>query len=475
MDKLASPELRRRINAELMRDYAVKKMEVSQHTAFFIQHTFGRIFTGNNLSFKNALKALSITLLALVIIVLLYSLIHNVNPTSFFDFADTQSAGLRAIYIMIVVGIVVLCDIISFLQTAMFLRFVSGIKSFADMIFLAICDLVITINIFVFIFPLALVAIFHIDDVTGRTSVFFIGTAATSISEEDNESNLSGNIKLPKDFREFIRSSKSRFDTILIAPFSKNTDGRLEGSVNEFIYFASQGMSVEAASTRVWAALGMTLEDGRPPASESPLRAALMSRYVYKQGTLHLSHGFKNQQFWGIYNQAYTVSHEVQDQFLGLLLFEYVTQPIKSLLFALGPGYMAIPHETAKEFVVLCDEKVTLEDTLPDTSKCSEYSIAYVGGPFRDLYYWLRITKPPVAPIVVSVFASTGLFLAALFYASLTLYVLTGLMLKLSLTIGVSHGWFDLEKNPFTLSAGILILTATPVFLLLAQLFLIIT
>lgn len=491
MDKLSSNELRSRLREIMTRDHRIRRMNLSEFTAFFIQNTFGRVFIGNHLSPINILKAGATTIVALFCVVIMYSVVHDLSPLYVFQFANKQPPNLSAAYVAILIGVVIMNDLISVLQTAMFMRFAASIRSFADMLFLGLCDLIITVNIFVFVFPIAMTAIFKLDDLTGRNLDIYVsastlaeperGTPAKQkktgpLSEKSDEFERGASDLIfeegtvfADEFKNFVKNNRGRVDELSIEPYQETYNGKTTSVIPTAAYVISNGMKLDDVNKTVWQALGVTLDDAQPPKADDILGEALRRGKNFSHGVIKLSDGFHKTSLLNLYFAAYSDSHAVQDQFLALPFLQPVTQSIKELLHRFSTLYMDIPHGMAKEFVFSCDSSITYEDILPDVSKCKTFLVSYIGPALRNIYYWARLSEPPIDPIMVSVFASTGLFLAVLFYASLVLYVLSGLILKAAWALGVGHGWFDLEKNPFAVAAGIILITGIPIGLIVGQ------
>lgn len=499
MDKVATDELKKRLKEVMTGDYKLRRMSLSEFVIFYIENSFGRLFVGNHISSSNVAKSMLITVISMLTIVVLFAAINHVSPLSFFAFAQGRPYPLSFIYTAIVIAMVVLNDLFSFLQTAMFMRFAAGIKSFADMLFLAVCDLIVTVNIFVFVFPVALALVFKIDDLEGRKLALFTATEVywdKTVKKEEKkqveknkddatdeaggegddeferklgELTFTKNQPLGKNFNEFQKKNDVRVDRHAIEPYVALRDGSLDNLIGTEIFSASKGVSAEEVQTALWKELGVTLKEEQPPKEKSRITQELRDSKKFYRGSIYLSDALRDHSVLVSYFTAYGLSHAVQDQFLFILRFQLVKQEIKDIVIRFSQPYLAIPKEDVGEFLLLCDGKRTFTNEIPDVTSCkNSFSVSYVGPALREAYYWARVFYPPMAPIVVSVFASTGLFIAILFYCSLILYVASGLILKTAWGLGVGRGWFDIEKNPFTVSAGVIIAAGIPIGWLVA-------
>ncbi|BDV33115.1 hypothetical protein SS37A_06440 [Methylocystis iwaonis] len=333
-------------------------------------------------------------------------------------------------------------------------------------------------------------AIFEIDDATGRVVDLYVSSsilaepkdsqapkskkrgATEKVSESENDApniRFANDASFGSDFKEFIKHNSLRVDEFQIEPYEMNFSGQKNSLSGTEIYMTSKGINSDEISNTLWKAFDIQLDNAQPPKAEDNLEEFLREGKTFKHGTLRLANGFHNHPNLNVYFAAYAQSHVVQDQFLAIPFLRIAEQSIRGLMIRFSPTEMDIPYKKAKEFIFLCDSKLIFEDSIPNVSECTTYALAYIGPALRHIYYWSRISNPPVGPIMVSVFASTGLFLAMLFYASLALYVLSAVTLRTTWILGVGRGWFDLEKNPFAVSAGIIIVTVLPMGLILGQ------
>ena len=151
-------------------------MNLTEYTRFFVAGSITKFFHGNILTARNFLKSLLIALASLTFVILLYAVKNNQNPLEFLNFIDHDDPYLHALGLGLVFGAVVLGDIFSILQTALFLNLVGSIRSAYDVIFLLFCDLIITINIFVFTLPIGLQWVTVANDFYGSDIVFAVQT-----------------------------------------------------------------------------------------------------------------------------------------------------------------------------------------------------------------------------------------------------------------------------------------------------------
>lgn len=154
-DRLAGEPLKQKI-AGYLRDNASFGMDLTEYTKFFVAESITRFFHGDILTAKNFRKSLAVSLTSLTVVIGLYAIKNHQNPLQFLNFVDDENVYLHGFGLAVILGAVVLGDIFSILQTALLLNLIGSIRSANDVLFLLACDLIITINIFVFTLPIGL-------------------------------------------------------------------------------------------------------------------------------------------------------------------------------------------------------------------------------------------------------------------------------------------------------------------------------
>ena len=128
-------------------------LKIGQIARLYIDNTILRFFGPNPLSIKALTRSvlLSIAFLALVLIGLCL-LTGKEAISKLSDVIFNQGI----FWVTLFFAIVLFLDWVSYLQTYLFMRFAS-VSRFFEIVFIAYADIVLSINIFLFIFPLALV------------------------------------------------------------------------------------------------------------------------------------------------------------------------------------------------------------------------------------------------------------------------------------------------------------------------------
>jgi hypothetical protein len=168
-DRISTDEIRGALAAAIRGNPSLRSMSVAEFLRYFIENTIGAFYRGSHLSWANTRKSIGLSFIALIVIIAAVSVAQKKYPhellTIWGPFSSTDNMTLVTILIL---GTLT-TDVISFLQTAMFFRIATQIRSLPDILFIAACDLIITINLFVFVFPVFLIGALHFIDCRGRT------------------------------------------------------------------------------------------------------------------------------------------------------------------------------------------------------------------------------------------------------------------------------------------------------------------
>jgi hypothetical protein len=77
-------------------------------------------------------------------------MVHTLRPF-------TELYRANPIFIITMIMTIVIIDYISFLQTYLLLRYTARASSFAELLFLAYCDILLSLSIFLFLFPVTII------------------------------------------------------------------------------------------------------------------------------------------------------------------------------------------------------------------------------------------------------------------------------------------------------------------------------
>jgi len=121
----------------------------------YVRNTLYRVFGDNPFSLKSFFKSILFSLVSIVAILLLLSSNDSTIVDRFISIFITSpnSAYLHALSLVVFLFI----EWISFFQTFLFIKYAVNSKSKYEIIFLLYCDIVLTVNIFVFLFPICLI------------------------------------------------------------------------------------------------------------------------------------------------------------------------------------------------------------------------------------------------------------------------------------------------------------------------------
>jgi hypothetical protein len=178
-DRVSSETLRSSVKDALTTRESIFQGDILTFTKVVLSNTINRLFSSRTSSLRNIVVASLMSIGGIAFFVTLGAYTNGFGPLELLDFSNDSwyvqiGAGL------VVLSFVVFVDCLSFLKTALFMRIASQLNSRTEILFIAACDILLAINIFVFVFPIGPTIWLNVADVIGRDVDLFIESDASS-------------------------------------------------------------------------------------------------------------------------------------------------------------------------------------------------------------------------------------------------------------------------------------------------------
>ncbi|WP_026481485.1 hypothetical protein [Ahrensia sp. 13_GOM-1096m] len=254
--------------AILSQKYQGLKVESSQISKYY----FSFVYKNGSFSIRRA------TILSVISLIFVASLQYQFND---YDYQNTTSKFLsifnnEPIKFLCYCACFVIVDVLSFYQTARFVRLFSGIESGGDLVFIAFADIALSLVIFICVLPMFIIGTtYTFFDQAPRDIVIKLQTASFqqtvdirdiistgmpySPSIAKNESDLSPKEIARRDFLENIEENKWIYvnPTVLTSPHANfKTENYAESKAEDFVlsgqllYFESATETNEVIAER---------------------------------------------------------------------------------------------------------------------------------------------------------------------------------------------------------------------------------
>ncbi len=438
IDKIATAEFRIHVASLLARHSAtIEKVTVAEHVQRYIAGTVGHYFGGEFFSWRNVGRSFFLTLFALLVIIPLTCALNRKTPAEIFTIWGELDSRHNIAMIAFLFGACLLIDMLSFLQTAMFMRLTAYVPRLRDMVAMAFFDIVVTLNLFSMLFAALLVPV-----------VFYIDQRGTpmEISARDTGSVSSKRGSGKESSMEVLRANGLSINGI---EYLAKRPGDQKWNAYETGYVALKGYTAEEVVR------SFMMSAGASPGTiveavanrESDTRETRSTTATIETWGLH-----RRLNFMLLYQIVYTRSHVVQDAFLGLLKLDLLAIDT-SALFSISEEYSATPLKYDRPFFSLCDGQVRYEASVESRPTCEKYAVLEVGTPLTRLYTWLMAVKPEVKPFPITVIAASSLFLTMAFYMGLAVYSAIAFAARHASGFMLSNKYLDLEVAPLTIGA----------------------
>jgi hypothetical protein len=136
---------------------AAHRISLGQMSADFINNTIFRFFKRSAFSFNSLFKSAILSAVMFIIICLIIQLLGKYDFTSLPKrILLNQVIRNNGVFFLLSIFFYIMTDYLSFIQTYYFMKYASAFKSVFHIIFIAYADLILSLNIFVFIFPISL-------------------------------------------------------------------------------------------------------------------------------------------------------------------------------------------------------------------------------------------------------------------------------------------------------------------------------
>lgn len=453
-DRLASETLKKQI-AGYIRDKGNFEFDLTGFTKFFVVGSISKVFSGDIISDKNILKSIAISIISLSVVISIYSIKNSLNPTGFLNFSSASDLYIWIITILIVISSVIIGDIFSILQTALLLNLIGSIRSASDVAFLLLCDIILTINIFVFALPLGLQAAFIVNDWHG-VNVELSVTVRNDERPTDLDQIEDGTLK------DITSSGQAKYVNASVVARLGN-----QHTIPQDLEMVAKNIDVSSAVNSMLLLLGKNLrKDVFLSAAEGdiPELSSLLDG-KYSTADVHLGSSltfFGGRDLYGIF---FSLSRLAQNVFPLIIQLEPISLRLGPVLNIDGLG-LKIPHDRAKEYFVMCDGKVYFSEAVPDINKCKSAVFAAVGLSLISVYKWIDVINPYILDIPITPLAFSCLFLTFSFYIimSLTFFVIKISSILHFMTF--TRNYIDIEKSTFVAISVYAFVLSLPAFLL---------
>jgi hypothetical protein len=339
------------------------------------------------------------------------------------------------------------------------------------MLFMAFCDIVVTLNLFILIFPLGMQIWINANDVIGRDITLYI-EQHSQVHEEDD-----GPKKIGPEKKEIAdAASKYGLKKEDVAAFGYH--GPTEQSTRRTPEAAGVTATREIRSAelidRFFKKLGTRPQSrkGLIPDKDddddeglSTLFDELYGEKQFSYATIHLSSHLNLKGMRSVYGRLFNKVHVVQDAFPAVALMRLISVRTTDLQMGWDKDFVRVPSDIAKAFFVSCDDIDRFVDEIPDLSSCKKAGLFNSGVILSYAYKWSYLMSPDLSDVPVSLFVLTSLFLTIAFYVCFALTLFSNSVGKLLLHVTFVKQWVAVEKNPFVVSALLLIAILLPLVL----------
>ncbi|MGR9555971.1 hypothetical protein ACU8MG_22805 [Rhizobium leguminosarum] len=455
-DQLAGEPLKKKVSGYLQ-DNASFSMDLTEYTKFFVAESITKFFHGDILTANNFRRSLTVSLTSLTVVIGLYAIKNHQNPLQFLNFVDDENVYLHGFGIAVILGAVVLGDIFSILQTALLLNLVGSIRSAYDVLFLLVCDLIITINIFVFALPIGLQLAVVAHDFYGADVVF-----ALQIPKLADKSDVD-HIK-DKELEKLVIDGSFQLAPVwsvannVSQPDSQHT----VPTDTPVLYKNADPVQVVHEMMRE---LGTSVRDV-PKLEKLPEDEELMSSFLdapHVVADVHLSSYLTFQGRAGMYAFMFDQSRIAQNVFPMVAQLQPVTLQLGEV-YSEGSGWTRIPHSVARNYYVKCDGKSDFVDAVPDMKTCTSAAVIGIGESLREAYRWNYRIRPFIKEIPIAPLAFSCLFLTFSFYAVMLLSFAMIKLASLLHFVTFTYRYIDIEKSTFVSMATFACLLLVPLF-----------
>ncbi len=455
-DRLAGEALKKKIS-EYLQNNASFSMDITEYTKYFVAESITKFFHGDIITAKNFRKSLVVSLTSLTFVIALYAIKNHQNPLQFLNFVDHENIYMHTLGLALILGAVLLGDIFSILQTALLLNLVGSIRSAYDVLFLLLCDLIITINIFVFALPIGLQWAAVANDFYGTNIVF-----AMQVPQPADKTDLD-KIKDESLKKLVVNGPFKNAPVWSVANNPQHPGGQHTVPVDTpVLYKETNPVQIVQEMMRK---LGTNVREV-PSLEKSPEDQELMSIFLdnpHIVANVHLSSYLTNQGRSNTYGLMFVQSRIVQNVFPMVASLQPVTLQVGDV-YAEESGWTQTPHSVARNYYVKCDNTASFVDVVPDMTSCKTGAVIGIGEALTETYRWNYRLRPFIKEISIAPLAFSCLFLTFAFYALMVLSFGMIKMASLMHFVTFTYRYIDIEKSTFVSIAAFACVLLIPIF-----------
>jgi hypothetical protein len=403
----------------------------------FLRGFIYRLFGKRLFSVRFFLKSSLISLVLLVIVVVLQAGYQRRPISQFTGIGPNTSVDLAVLFILLIVNFFI--DYISNVQTIIFLRMAAATGRIADVIVAFYSDLIVTLAIFTFLFPVGIICSIAFFSYVGESSQLELSTTSQDAHQWDD--------LLPKP-----RNPNTEFDLKFFAvrvSLPKEKTSWPTGIM--YVYAKDEKAAVNAAAELVVLKLPNT-----KIISQTDTNAVIET---------HVPHSDIIAEIKDLYVSAYRASNVTRDGFWGLLRLESV------LISAATVSNQLVADRIGNELKSIKCLDGTRRELSGDLLDKSEEGVALIlpcdaatvvsDQVNKDELLSLRMAVLPTAQLPITPFFMTSFSVSAFYYCAIGLSMIGVAMLRVVRLVS-STQYLDVENKPFTV-LGIL---AFPIVLL---------
>lgn len=455
IDRIATTEFRAHVARLLVRHSAgVERTTVAQHVQRYIAGTVGHFFGGEFFSWRNIGRSFLLTFLALLVIIPVTCLINQKSPANIFTiWGELESRRNLMVLAFLLVSCFVI-DMLSFLQTAMFMRLTAYVPRLRDMVAMSFFDVVVTLNLFSMLFAAFLVPL-----------VSYIDARGTMMDVRIEDDGPASNLKSARGKGSPMEALRGAGLVISNLGYRAKRPDDDKWKAVASGYVAVKGYTIDDAVKAFLSSTGAKREAIRETTEKSEFgmrERAGVSASIAASG-LH-----RRLSTMQLYQAIYMRSHVVQDAFMALMKLQLLTIDT-SALFSIVEEHASTPLKYGLPYFSLCDGQARYEVTI-EVRSCEKYAVLDVGTPFTRLYTWLMVFHPEIEPLPITMIAASSLFLTMAFYMGLAIYSAIAFAARYASGVMLSDKYLDLKVAPLTVGSIYAMLCLAPVGILIAVL-----
>jgi hypothetical protein len=463
LNSICQPEFRTAVGARVFgaeEKHPKAPLKIGEIARLYINNTIFRFFRKNPLTldafYRSILLSISF-LVAIFVILCVFSGIESITAVF------SRILDEKAIWVFLFLAFIILLDWLSFLQTYLFMKFAS-VSGFLQIIFVAYADLILSVNIFLFIFPLSVVAFILGHLCQPFQSYYAVGffpihsdrqrqeiLETVTKHRANNPRATSPDVLLDDDYNHLGKAGEITFNFIYSdwkqTEFKETlnrpvTWEEIWNSADLLGAFRYDGLQIGEVASLVADLLKQ--ESGAVEFNSEQLEAALEGSY-YGDGsivglvqthrpTLKVGELLDPKNLAVLYSLGFAMAQQVQtgmpeilwkSQYLGYNAFSPVV--LSTIIKLIVPGAEGWLSDSASLFWVFCDQNHTSSRVLGQAT-CHQMAVVEL---MRDeitqltIYRHFQRLSVPLGVFLLGSLCCTVVFYVSLFVFLLSYYLLT--------------------------------------------------